>query len=114
MGAERPPAGTRAAGRRLWESITGEFELDEHELALLREAVRTVDVLDQLDATVRRDGLMVNSPQGDRVHPAVVEARQQKIALARILAALRMPAGDEGDARPQRRSGVRGVYRGAL
>lgn len=30
--------------------------------------------------------------------------------LARILAALRMPAGDEEEDRPQRRVGVRGVY----
>ncbi|HLM07095.1 MAG TPA: hypothetical protein VK402_18085 [Blastococcus sp.] len=41
-----------------------------------------------------------------------MEARQQRIALARLLAALRLPAGEEeaGDRRPQRRMGVRGVY----
>ncbi|MDP9392299.1 MAG: hypothetical protein M3P89_13215 [Actinomycetota bacterium] len=44
----------------------------------------------------------------------MVEARQQRIALARILAALRLPAGEEseagGDRAPQRRMGMRGVY----
>jgi hypothetical protein len=41
----------------------------------------------------------------------LVEARQQRIALARLLAALRLPSGEEGeqDRRPQRRMGVRGV-----
>lgn len=103
----RPPTGTKASGKRLWESVVGEFELEEHELALLREAVRTVDLLDALDVAVRRDGVL--GPDG-RAHPAAVEARQQKIALARVLAALRLPSGDESAARPQRRVGARGVY----
>lgn len=114
-GKPRPPTGTGAPGKRLWESIVSEYSLDEHELALLVEAVRTVDLCDKLDAAVRRDGPLIDSPQGLKAHPAAVEARQQRIALARILAALRMPAGDEeGDQvqgrRPQRRTGARGVY----
>jgi len=112
--APAPPTGTRAGGRRLWESVAGLYDLDEHESALLTEAVRTVDALDALDAKVRREGVIVTGPQGDRAHPALVEARQQRITLARLLAALRVPQGAEGDeqasARPQRRGGARGVY----
>ncbi len=108
------PSGTRAAGRRLWVSVLGEYELEEHELALLVEATRTVDLLAELDAVVRREGAVVESPQGRKANPAAVEARQQRIALARLLAALRLPAGEEGDQaegrRPQRRVGVRGVH----
>lgn len=114
MTIPKAPAGTKTAGRRLWQSILAEYELEEHEAALLREMVRTVDRLDELHALVDRDGVMV----GDRLHPAMVEARQLRIALARLSAALRLPAGDEesGDAkqgtrRPQRRVGVRGPYR---
>ncbi len=116
----KPPTGSKAAGRRLWASVVDEYELDEHETALLVEAVRTVDLLADLDAAVRRDGALVASPQGVKAHPAAVEARQQRIALARILASLRLPSGDEGDrkagARPPRRVGVRGTYgiRGAV
>lgn len=86
----------------------------KHELALLVEAARTIDLLDLLDASVRDGGPIVNSPQGRKANPTAVEARQQWIALARLLAALRLPLGEEGDqqagARPQRHSGVRGVY----
>lgn len=112
MNAETPraPVGVRAPGRRLWVSVVDVYVLEEFELALLREAVRTVDLLDRLDARVRDEGPLVSSPQGDRAHPAAVEARQQRIALARLLAALRLPAG-EGEQRPQRRVGVRGTYR---
>lgn len=112
----RVPAGTGPSGRRLWADVLGEYELEEHEMALLREMVRTVDLLDDLDAQVRADGLMVaGQGLGKRVHPCAVEARQQRIALARLSAALRLPAGEEGDhqqsaRRPQRRGGPRGVY----
>ena len=114
MKAPKSPASVKAAGRRLWTSVLSVYELEEHETALLTEAVRTVDLLEDLAAAVRRDGVLIDSPQGVRAHPAAVESRQQRIALARLLAALRLPAGDEGDAqkdaRPQRRVGARGTY----
>ena len=109
----RPPTGTGAAGRRLWVSVVSDYEMDEHELAVLTEATRTVDLLDELDAAIRSEGAIVDSPQGRRANPAVVEARQSRVVLARLLAALRMPVGEAGDeqanARPRRR-GPRGVY----
>ncbi len=46
----KAPPGTRTPGRRLWTSVVDAYELDEHELTLLREAVRTVDLLEHLDA----------------------------------------------------------------
>ncbi len=110
----KPPVGTGTAGRRLWADVLKAYELEQHELLLLREAVRTVDVLDDLTARVAVDGSVIGSSQGDRAHPALVEARQQRITLARLLAALRLPAGEESeqrsDRRLQRRVGVRGVY----
>jgi hypothetical protein len=109
-----PPRGTRANGAKLWRDVLGKYELEQHELALLGEIVRRVDLLDELAAIAAREGLMVEGAWGSKPHPAVTESRQQKIALARLTAALRLPAGDEGDPavgrRPQRRVGVRGVY----
>lgn len=101
--------GTGAGGSRLWQQITAAYELDEHETALLVEATRTVDLLDELDAAVKAEGVVIDSPHGRKAHPAAVEARQQRITLARLLAALRLPTGDEED-QPQRRGGVRGPY----
>lgn len=111
MGEKAPtaPKGTRASGRRLWSSVVDRYELEEHEAALLREAVRLVDLLDELQAVVDRDGPLLGTGEKRRVHPAAVEARQSRIALARVLAALRLPDADSGK-RPQRRLGARGVY----
>jgi hypothetical protein len=62
-------------------------------------------------AEQRYQAVLAVITDGDTV--TEVAARQQRIALARLLAALRLPAGAEGDhhasARPQRRVGVRGV-----
>ena len=112
MASEIPatPKGAGPSGKALWRDILSKYVLEEHELALLREAVRTVDDLDALAAATARDGVTI----GARVHPAQVESRQLRLVLARVLAALRLPAGDEGDQvrRPQRRVGVRGFYKG--
>ena len=98
----------------MWLAIVGEWDLDEHELALLRELVRVVDRLDALAAVVDAEGLIVDGGKvGPRMHPAAVEARQLAIAQARMTAALRLPDGEDGSesqGRRQRRSGVRGVY----
>ncbi len=109
----RPPRGTGKAGAALWRAVLAAYELEQHELLLLREAVRTVNVLDDLTDRVAAEGAVVDSPQGTKAHPALVEARQQRLVLAGILAALRLPAGEEseeGERRPQRQMGVRGIY----
>ncbi len=113
MTAPAPPKGAGAEGRRLWRAVVTNFELEEHERVLLREAVRLVDLLVGLQAAIDREGSVIAGPKGDvRVHPAVVEARQSRLALARVLAVLRLPEGEETEAmrRPQRRAGARGVY----
>lgn len=104
-----PPPELRDSGRALWVAVMIGFALDEHELALLREACRTVDNLDALTEQLELDGIMSESSQGSRVHPALPELRQQRIALARLLAALRIPTGTQETA-PQQYRGIRGVY----
>jgi hypothetical protein len=66
--------------------------------------------LNAVTAAVDRDGVEVATVAGMEPNPALVESRQQSIALVRVLAALRMPSGDEDASRPQRRDGVRQSY----
>ena len=112
MTIPRPPKGAGPSGRRVWRAVLGEFELEEHERALVTVLVRQVDRLDELEALIAAEGLMVSGHGTCKMHPAVIEARQSAIAVARIAAALRLPAGEQQDgAEPgQRRAGVRGVY----
>lgn len=84
--------------------------MPEHELGLLLEACRTSDDLDRLAAVVAVEGVVVDG----RPHPALVEARQLRIVLSRLIASLRVPDDPDGQSgRPQRRGGARAHYRPA-
>jgi len=108
----RLPAGLATAGKALWRAVTVEYEIDQHELLLLREACRCADRLDRLAVEAAAGTVTVENHRGDQVaHPAMVEARQQSLTLARLLASLRLPSGEEtGERRPQRRGAARGSY----
>ncbi|MCT2088345.1 terminase [Micrococcus terreus] len=105
------PRGLRAGGKRLWTAVTDEFELAEHELSVLVEACRTVDALAELEKIIRAEGVTNVSPQGVRAHPALVEARQQRVTLAKLVASLRIPMDDAQSVGrlPQQRVGIRAV-----
>ncbi len=105
--ADRAPNGLKASGRRLWKAVTEALVLDEHERRLLLEACRTADHLDALDTAIAADGVLVDG----KAHPGLVEARQQRITLTRLLASLRLPEDlQRPDTRPQRRGAARGAY----
>lgn len=107
---DQPPTHLKRSGRgrALWRAVTDALELDVRDRGLLHEAARTLDLLDELDELQRTNGPL--TPDG-RTAPYVVEARQQRIALARIIAALRLPDDIANPAkRPQKRTGVRGFY----
>jgi hypothetical protein len=103
----RAPSGLGSKARRLWREVVDTFELMPHELPLLREVVRVVDRLEQLEEVIAEEGVM----EGGKPHPALVEARQQQIILGRLLTTLRLPEdwADVGS-RPQRRGAARGPY----
>jgi hypothetical protein len=102
--AQTCPRGLKTGGKRLWTAVTAKWELERHEAELLTRACRTVDLLDRLAAAAADAPLTVDG----RANPVLVEHRQQSIALARLLAALRLP--EDAEVRPQRRTGARGVY----
>jgi len=88
--------------------VVTDYELAEHELTLLREAVGVADVCEQLQSLVHDGGPMVDG----RANAALVELRQERILLARLLVSLRVPIGAAEDEQPGRlqRRPVRGVY----
>lgn len=108
------PRDLKTAGRKLWRSTVDAYVLEEHELGLLREACRTADALDALQAVVAADGVLDESPHGQRAHPALVELRLQRVCFARLVAQLGMPTGgqdaDAPSAAKQQRRSTRGVY----
>ena len=100
----------KSAGKKLWDAAVADFEWAAHELVTLESACRIRDRIVDLDRSVRDDGLMLPSAQGVRLHPAIAEARQQRLALARLLMTLGLPALGDDDLPPSRR--LRGFYSG--
>jgi len=115
MAIPNAPKGVKASGRRLWRAVLASYVLSEHETSLLVQACRVADVCEDLQLFLDQNGPMISGSSG-RIRPAVAELRQQRITLARLIVALRVPLGDQeeagsksGSPRVQRR-GVRGFY----
>jgi hypothetical protein len=113
-GTQQPPQGLQPEGIKLWQAVTVDYELDQHELALLLAAGRTVDRLEDIAEALHAAPLTVENKRGDMiVQPLLVEQRQQSLVLARLVASLRLPSGETEDGeliRPQRRGAARGSY----
>ena len=87
----------------------------KHERSILLETCRTLDACADLQAVLDAGGVF-DEAYGGRPNPVLAELRQQRVAAARLLAAMRLPAGVEDDGkggkdkvRSQRRA-VRGVH----
>lgn len=92
----KAPTGLGARGRRFWRSTLADFELSDAEQEILAEACRTLDDLDRLAGMVAEHGSMVTGSQGQPVlNPALTEARGQRLALHRLVAALQLPDADD-------------------
>jgi hypothetical protein len=96
----RVPAKLGAAGKRLWYTVVEHYELDEHEVPLLESACRQADDIARLEALLSRGVTARGSTGQTRLHPAVAEVRLGRIALARLLGTLNLPADAASIAAP--------------
>lgn len=100
----KAPRGLGAGSRKVWRSITDQFDLNPAELRVLEDACHEVDLIDQMEAAlaaaVDEDGeasLVVAGSMGQEVaHPLLQEIRQHRAVLTRLFAALKLPAEDDG------------------
>lgn len=91
------PLGLAARGRAFWRRTVASFVLSETEVELLGEVCKLLDECDSLHAVVAVDGVTVPGSSGQpRVHPALGELRQHRLAVGRLLAQLALPGDEEG------------------
>lgn len=96
MTTPRKPAGLGAAGARFWRQVASEYDLRPDEVILLETACRTIDTIAQLDGAMTDEPLTVRGSAGQlREHPLLSEARQQRLALSRLLRQLALPEPEE-------------------
>ncbi len=87
----RTPKGLQASGKRLWRSITAEFDLenDPDKAEILAQACRVADQIAELDEAAAEAPLTVRGSMGQPViSPFIAEARVQRALLAQLLARL--------------------------
>lgn len=86
------PAHLGDAGRALYAAAVEDYDLSLPELAALLQAAETLDVLRALEDSVRENGPIL--PSG-RVNPLLVELRQQRAILVRLLGILDLRLEDD-------------------
>jgi len=85
----------KTRGALFFNSTKETFDLSEAELEILETCAKTLDEIDELQKSIDQEGLTVKGSTGQtRVHPAVSELRQHRLALGRLLAQLQLPDVD--------------------
>lgn len=93
----RMPAGFKAVGKRLWESVNAEFVFnnDPDKVELLVQACRVTEKIAELDRASNTEPLVVKSSAGQKViNPLISEVRFQRGLLAQLLGKLNLPGTD--------------------
>jgi hypothetical protein len=78
------PRGLGAEGKRLWNTIAGAYELEVDEVILLTQSCRTLDTIEKLQRRLDATDVLDDRYNG-RVHPALPELRQQRLAFALVV-----------------------------
>jgi hypothetical protein len=90
------PGGLDLAGQQLWADIATRYDLAPRERTVLVAACRQADDIARMEADIMRDGTVVIGAAGQqRLNAAVTEARNGRVALARLLGALALPDAEE-------------------
>ena len=88
------PSELSKAGKALWKSIAGKYELRPDEKATLLGAARAADMIAALREAWDADGrpmLTKGSMGQDVIHPLIGELRSQESQKAALLARLKLP-----------------------
>jgi hypothetical protein len=87
----------RARGAAFWRLTTKDYELSSTERELLVEVCRMLDISDELQRFIDDVGPTIKGSMGQlRVNPAVIELRNNGLALGRLLSQLQLPDPNGG------------------
>jgi hypothetical protein len=92
------PAGFGRAGKSLWSSVAGNYDLRVDESRVLEDACRLSDVITALEDGMRGQELLVKGSMGQPVlNPLLAEQKTHRTALARLLSQLKLPDDPTGE-----------------
>jgi hypothetical protein len=86
----------KALRKSILDDLPGGWQLDHREETLLDLAGHQADDLDRLERAIKKEGATSTGSTGQRiVHPAVLEARQARLAISRLIGLIEMPGLDD-------------------
>lgn len=95
--APAPPTSLRRVGKALWRDVVDVYGLTPSEQQLLTGVCATLDSIAALEEVVAKEGVTAVGSKGQTVvHPALQEARHQRLAFGRLLGQLALPDQDGG------------------
>ncbi len=104
---KKNPGTPRSPGQAFRDKVTKTFDVEDSGPAWaeqLEVAASTIDLVAELEALIRDEGLMQDGLHQRVIHPAVRELRAQRLALTRMLAALGLSEDGETQSDRQRRN----------
>jgi phage terminase small subunit len=92
----RMPAKLKASGKSLWREMTATYQFSPSELATLRQACFTVDLIDDINAELAKDGLTVIGSTGQlRANPLIAAISDNRRTLEILFRDLALPVPGE-------------------
>jgi P27 family predicted phage terminase small subunit len=81
--------------KRLWKSVLAMYDLEAHELELLRLACEALDRGDEARQAIAKDGAYLTDRYGGmKAHPATAIERDARIGAARLFRELGLPSDE--------------------
>ena len=94
------PQSLDQAGKTLWRSVTGAYELNPAEVELLRQACRVVDNIARIDAALADSEVIVEGYNGQpRAHPLLQASADQRRVLDGLIRSMCLPMPTETEGR---------------
>ncbi|ORA31565.1 P27 family phage terminase small subunit [Mycobacterium aquaticum] len=94
--SKRAPIALEEAGKRLWRSLTREFEFNSAELALLHQLCATIDEIAALKTVLTTTKPVVKGSRGQpRPNPLLAEIRAHRKSADQLVCALGLPVDGE-------------------
>ncbi len=85
----KPPSTLLVPGKQMFASVAQEYLIDDSVgLKLLQSACEAYDLIQQCEAQLKADGLMIGPPDRRKVHPLLSTVRDARSAMLQNLKAL--------------------------
>jgi len=76
----------RSHGQRLWSQVQGEYQIsDIGGREILTQACELLDRVERLRAEIDRDGEIIRTKNGPRVHPGINQETHLRVAIGKML-----------------------------